>query len=75
LYVSGIKFVWSHFPDSVVVLVFPGVFPGVDEENSLPLLKEIVELSKTAVLCNCVIVSQSTVAPEQRFDRVLIASS
>jgi hypothetical protein len=71
LYVSGIKFVWSHFPDSVVVLVFP----GVDEENSLPLLKEIVELSKTAVLCNCVIVSQSTVAPEQRFDRVLIAGS
>jgi hypothetical protein len=74
LYVSGIKFVWSHFPDSVgdgVVLVFP----GVDEENSLPLSKEIVEHSKTAVLCNCVIVSQSTVAPEQRFDRVLIAGS
>jgi hypothetical protein len=71
LYVSGIKFVWSHFPDSVVVLVFP----GVEEENSLPLLKEIVEPFKTAVLCNCVIVSQSTVAPEQRFDRVLIAGS
>jgi hypothetical protein len=48
---------------------------GVDEENSLPLFKEIVELPKTAVLCNCVIVPQSTVAAEQRFDRVLIAGS
>ena len=52
--------------------MFPGIF---DEEKLLPLLKEIVELPKTAVLCNCVIVSQSTVAPEQRFDRVLIAGS
>jgi hypothetical protein len=52
--------------------VFPGIF---DEEKLLPLLKEIVEHSKTAVLCNCVIVSQCTVSPEQRFDRVLIAGS
>ena len=38
----------SHFPDSVVVLVFY----GADKEYSLPLLQEIVELSRTAVLCN-----------------------
>ena len=74
MYVSGIKFEWSHFPgfvgDGVVLVSF-----GVDEENSLPLFKEIVELPKTAVLCNCVIVPQSTVAAEQSFDRVLIAVS